>query len=603
MTAVHISRRIQAMSLAQVAEQAAIHPTAAVAIYQVWLSAHGQSAGAAAGWFNLGVLLAAQGGSSTESAAVAYRQAIALQPSLYPAVINLALLLEGQTKPSEALKVLQTGLQHAPQQPLLLNHLARVWMARKDYAAALPLLTQSVSIQSDQPDIWEQLMFLRARLCVWPVNGPWAEWPFGVSQSEVLQHAGPFGILMMSDDPLTQKQAVQASVKRSQLLAPRAGLVIRKMAGEPPKPRPQRLRIGYVSADFCNHATSCLMAQLLESHDPERFEIFAYSWSPDDRSALRSRVRTAFNAPHGGFHEIAHLSDAQAAALIASHGIDIAVDLKGHTQSARPGIFAHRPAPLQVNYLGYPGSMQLPFIDAIVADSVLIEPADEAHYSERVVRLPGSYQCNDNTRTLGAKPSRTALGLPESGRVLAAMNATFKFTPEVFAIWMRLLRAHPDTVLWMHAGAAAGLAVNHLREAACAAGVRPERLVFAPSVSPAEHLTRLQVADLFLDNWPCNAHTTASDALWAGVPVLTCKGNSFASRVGASLLQALGLPELITHDLASYEAQALRLLGQPKKLSALRQKLWHARSATDVFDGVAFARKLEAAYDGMWRDL
>ena len=246
--------------------------------------------------------------------------------------------------------------------------------------------------------------------------------------------------------------------------------------------------------------------------------------------------------------------------------------------------------------------MQLPFIDYIFADSVLISPADKLYYSERVIKLKGCYQCNDNTRQLGEMPSRESLGLPQSGRVLIAMNATFKFTPEVVALWMRLLEKHSDTVLWLHTGAAGLAGANaNLRDVAKQAGVDPNRLIFAPSVSPAAHLTRLQIGDLFLDNWPCNAHTTASDALWAGVPVLTCKGRSFASRVAASLLHTLGLRELITSNLEEYEQQALYLLTDPSALTKLRKRLWRARTKTDVFDGKAFARKLEAVYHQIWQ--
>lgn len=592
--------QINALSLPQLVGQAATlgaqHLPSAVILYRVWLATHGKSSYSAPAWFNLGTLLAQQGEThDLQAAIVAYRSALLLSPRLYLAAINLALILESQAKADEAMHILQTCLNQTPNQPQLLNHVARLWMARREYAKALPLLTQSLLQDAAQTPIWEQLLFLRARLCCWPVIPEYAEIA-SLTHEQVLEKAGAFGVLMMSDEPALQQKAVQAFAQRQGLLQnyPASKFL--------PRTRSKRLRIAYVSSDFHNHATACLMAQVFESHDPARVEIFAYSWAPDDKSTMRRRLCSAFSAPHGGFHEIGHLTDAQAAALMVSHGIDIAVDLKGHTQFARTGIFARRPAPIQVNYLGYPGSMQLPFIDYIFADSVLISPADKLYYSERVIKLKGCYQCNDNTRQLGEMPSRESLGLPQSGRVLIAMNATFKFTPEVVALWMRLLEKHSDTVLWLHTGAAGLAGANaNLRDVAKQAGVDPNRLIFAPSVSPAAHLTRLQIGDLFLDNWPCNAHTTASDALWAGVPVLTCKGRSFASRVAASLLHTLGLRELITSNLEEYEQQALYLLTDPSALTKLRKRLWRARTKTDVFDGKAFARKLEAVYHQIWQ--
>ncbi len=591
--------KINALSLPHLVNQASTlvtqHLPSAVTLYRVWLSAHGHDINSAPAWFNLGALLAQQGKcDDIKSAIAAYRLALAHCPHLHFAAINLALLLESNAEIAEATHILQTCLAHCAQnEPLLLNQLARLWMVRRDYAKALPLLEQSVVEDATQAATWEQLLFLRARLCLWPII---PETLGQVTQETVIEKVGAFGVLMMSDDPAVQQKAVQAFVSRQGLGWGLPTFAFSALSSS------RRLRIAYVSADFHNHATACLITQVLESHNPANVEIFAYSWAPEDNSTLRRRLCAAFSAPHGGFHEIGHLSDAQAAALMVSHHIDIAVDLKGHTQFARTGIFALRPAPIQVNYLGYPGSMQVPFMDYIFADARLISPEDERYYSERVIRLDGCYQPNDQSRLLGNQPSRAALGLPETGRVLVAMNATFKFTPEVFAIWMRLLAKYSDTVIWLHTGAAGRCGVNtRLREAAMRTGVNPDRLIFAPSVSPSDHLTRLQVGDLFLDNWPCNAHTTASDALWAGVPVLTCQGRSFASRVAGSLLHALGLDALITTNLHDYEQKALYLLENPGALTVLRAQLWRARTDTDVFDGKAFAHKLEQAYQQIWQ--
>ena len=360
-----------------------------------------------------------------------------------------------------------------------------------------------------------------------------------------------------------------------------------------PEPRPgrsgDRIRIGYFSSDFYAHATAYLMAGLFEGHDKSRFEIIAFSYGSPPEDAMRQRLRAAFNR----FIDVKSMTDREVVELARNLEIDIAVDLKGLTQDARPRVFAMRAAPAQVSFLGYPMTMGATFMDYLVADPTVI--ADPAHYTEKILFMPHSYQPNDDTRVISPNvPSRLELGLPEQGFVFCCLNISYKITPDVFNVWMRLLTAVEDSVLWLIDGGTS--IVRNLRREAQDRGVAPERLVFAPRVDLADHLARQQAADLFLDTLPCNAHTTASDALWAGLPLVTCAGETFASRVSASLLNAVRLPELVTHSLKDYEALALALASDPPRLAELRRRLDVNRRIQPLFDTTLFARHLEAGY-------
>ncbi|HEY0442158.1 MAG TPA: hypothetical protein VGD36_18985, partial [Xanthobacteraceae bacterium] len=355
-----------------------------------------------------------------------------------------------------------------------------------------------------------------------------------------------------------------------------------------------RIRIAYVSADFHAHATAFLMAELFERHDRTRFETIAVSHGPDDGSAMRTRLVGAFDH----FLDVQHKSDDEVADLLRAMQVDIAVDLKGYTQGARLGIFQRRPAPIQVSYLGYPGTTGLGCIDYVLADRTVIPPDQLAFYTEHVVWLPDTYQVNDSTRAAGVEsPSRAAAGLPPDGVVFCCFNSNYKITPEIFAIWMRLLAQVPGSVLWLLRPNET--AVRHLRQAAQVAGVEPERIVFAERTDLASHLARLRLADLFLDTLPYNAHTTASDALLVGVPVLTCIGCAFPGRVAASLLQAAGLPELITDSLEAYEARALELARDAAARAGMRAQLTAHIESGPVFDTDRFRQHLERAFTEM----
>ncbi|HYM18084.1 MAG TPA: tetratricopeptide repeat protein [Micropepsaceae bacterium] len=358
--------------------------------------------------------------------------------------------------------------------------------------------------------------------------------------------------------------------------------------------RHDKIRLAYLSADFHAHATAYLIAGVIEQHDKAKFETSAISFGPDDKSEMRARLERGVDR----FIEARAKSDREIAELIRAMEIDIAVDLKGHTQEGRPGVLAFRPAPVQVNYLGHPGTMGAPYIDYFVADEVVIPPESRAHYQEQVVYLPGSYQANDSRRAIASRtPSRAEEGLPEEGFVFCSFNSCYKITPEIFGLWMRLLRDVPESCLWLLEDNAD--AVRNLKREAEARGQDPARLIFAPRRPLEQHLARKKLADLFLDTLPCNAHTTASDALWAGVPVLTFKGSTFAGRVAASLLSAVGLDELVTCSREEYEALARRIAGDPHMLSDLKTKLLRNRSTYPLFDTIKTTRNLEAAFTTM----
>ncbi len=360
--------------------------------------------------------------------------------------------------------------------------------------------------------------------------------------------------------------------------------------------RHDKIRLAYLSSDFRAHPTSHLMAGLFEHHDRSQFETIAVSYGPDDRSNIRARVMRAFDR----VIDAASMADAEVAALLRRNEVDIAVDLNGFIQHNRLGILAHRPAPIQVNYLAYPGSIGVDYIDYILADRWIVPEADRKFYSEQVVYLPHCYQANDSKRYISPQtPSWAACGLPENGFVFCCFNGPHKLTPEIFDVWMRLLTLVPDSVLWLIKGNPA--AADNLRREAKIRGVPAERLIFAERMELSDHLARHRLADLFLDTLPCNAHTTASDALWAGLPILTCSGRTFSGRVAGSLLNAIGLSELITDSLQQYEATALTIARNPDLLASLKAKLEQNRNTYPLFDTGRFARNIEAAFHTMWQ--
>jgi protein O-GlcNAc transferase len=360
----------------------------------------------------------------------------------------------------------------------------------------------------------------------------------------------------------------------------------------------ERIRIAYVSADFRDHVISHLVAPLFECHDRTLFDTIAVSLAGADDSDIVRRVKRSVSE----FVVVARVSDEVAAQRIRRLGVDIAVDLTGYTQGARPGIFARRPAPIQVNYLGFPATLGEAYMDYILADEVVIPPTTLSHYTERVVHLPEVFQSNYTRQRLPPDqhaPTRTDVGLPEAGVVYCCFNNSYKLTPAFFDIWMRLLTSTPGSVLWLLGDGP--VVQRNLRREAAARGIVAERLVFAARTSYADYLARLPLADLFLDTYPFNGGATVSDALWAGLPVVTCAGEAFAARMAGSLLRSVELPELVADSPEDYERRALQLARDRPRLGTLRSKLLTQRCRAPLFDTQRFCRHLEAAYREMWQ--
>ncbi len=358
--------------------------------------------------------------------------------------------------------------------------------------------------------------------------------------------------------------------------------------------RRQKIRLGYLCGEFRMQATAILAAGLFEHHDKDRFELIAIDNDKGDGSAMRARLESAFD----GFMSIAADNDDDAAAKVAEAGIDILVNLNGYYGLPRMGVFARKPAPVQVNYLGFPATLGAPYMDYIIADRVVIPESEQRFYDEKVVWLPDSYQANDDQRPIGPDTSRASHGLPEQALVFCNFNQSYKLLPDMFARWMRILAAVPNSVLWLWDNNPTFVA--NIRREAEARGIAASRLIFAPTADHPDHLARLKLADLALDELPYNAHTTASDALWAGLPLLTCRGTTFPGRVAASLLSAIGLPELITENLADFESRAIALATNKDELAALRVRLAGNRSSMPLFDTARYCRNMESAYQTMW---
>ncbi len=397
----------------------------------------------------------------------------------------------------------------------------------------------------------------------------------------------PFPLLALVDNPALHKQASRIySLSKH----PENNL---KVDFKAPK-LGEKIKVGYYSADFHAHATAFLMAELFEEHNKDKFEIYGFSFGPDLKDHMRERVSSSFSK----FYDVRDMSDEAIANLSRELGIDIAIDLKGYTTDARPDIFALKCAPIQVNYLGYPGTMGVSYYDYVIADKIVIPPQNQSDYTEKVVYLPCSYQVNDSKRKISSKTfSREDQGLPASEFVFCCFNNNYKILPATFDLWMQILKEVDGSVFWLLEDNAT--VVNNLRKEAAARGVDSSRLVFAKRVPLDEHLARHHLADLFLDTLPYNAHTTASDALWAGLPVLTQAGKSFASRVAASLVTYIGMPEMIVNSDAEYVETAILLARNPAQLKKLKTKLAKNKKTSSLFNGQQFARYIESAYSAM----
>ena len=461
------------------------------------------------------------------------------------------------------------------------------WRHAKDFDGACADLEQSLKVDPSQPYLEGELMLIRM------YAAEWEGFESHRSHLETGVRAGarmvrPFVFQALSESPADLQTCAR-------LFAGSLDLPIATPQTPGASRSDSRIRIGYVSGEFREQATAYLMAGLYEHHDRSRFEVIAVDSGGGDASPMRKRLEAAFDR----FIYIARLSDDQAADLIRKEQIDILVNLNGYFGTPRMGVFARRPAPLQVNYLGFPGTLGSVCMDYIFADRVVIPPADARFYDESVVWLPNCYQVNDNRRPIATQsPSRAQAGLPDEAIVFCNFNQSYKFNPETFQGWMRILARVENSVLWLLQGAAP--LMDNLRRAAAAQGIAGSRLVFAPPLAPPQHLARLRLADLFLDSLPYNGHTTASDALWAGLPVLTQTGASFPARVAASLLFAAGQPGLVTHSQEAFEERAVELASDSAALQALRQSLEKDRFTCPLFDTDLFRKNLEQAYLLIW---
>jgi protein O-GlcNAc transferase len=552
-------------------------------------------------------------------AEASYRRALELEPASPEVLNNLGIALTDLYRFAEAARLLQTALRIKPDYAEAHSSLGNVCMALRRFEDAVASYRRAIELRPDSVDAQHnlatalrrlghheeaaeayrrerqldagnastlvELTMLERQLCDWQSTES--------REAEIIDRVrsgaavSPMSFLCFSTSSADQLRCAQNYFAQNGL--PDAG----------PRAAPERapdgkIRIAYLSFDFREHATAYLLAELLERHDRSKFDVVAVSFGPDDESPMRRRIVAAVDR----FVDIRQCSDAAAARLIAEMSVDIAVDLNGLTGDNRCNILARRPAPVQVNYLGYPGTMGAPFIDYVIVDPYVVPPAEQRFFSERLVYLPDCYQVNDTRRAIAEQtPSRAECALPERGLVFACFNNNYKITPVLFDVWCRLLRAVPDSVLWLLQDNSSAAA--NLRREAQARGVSPDRLVFAPRMKLPEHLARHRLADLFLDTLPVNAHTTASDALWAGLPVITCAGGTFVSRVAGSLLRAVGLSELVTRELADYENLALKLAAEPSVLADVRARLARNLPVAPLFDLERYRTFIEAAYQQM----
>jgi predicted O-linked N-acetylglucosamine transferase (SPINDLY family) len=531
---------------------------------------------------NLGAVLQDQ--RDLTAAITSYKTTIRLKPNYPEAHNNLGLALQEQGDLTGAINSYKIALQLKPHFPEVHNNLGNALQELGDLTAAIGSFNTALQLNPDYPFVVGSMTHLLCNNCEWSELAPLvSQITQAVCADEPI--TPPFALLALVDDLRLHRQAAATWVR--ELKTPSSSL--RPLAA---KPRGERIHIAYLSADFHNHATSYLMAELFELHDRDRFELTAISFGPAQESTMRQRLAMAFDR----FEEVNNTSDIEVARMCREIGVDLAVDLKGFTQNCRAGILAHRCAPIQINWLGYPGTMAAPFIDYIVADHTLVSKDDLNDYSEKLIWLPDSYQVNDGKRVISDKTfTRAECGLPEMGFVFCCFNNNYKILPHTFDVWMQILKRVPDSILWLLEGNPTAAA--NLRREALARGIAPERLVFAKRMPLAEHLARHRLANLFIDSWPYNAHTTASDALWSGLPVLTRAGRSFASRVAASLLQAIGMPELITRSDQHYEDLAVALAQDRARLQALQQKLAANRLNQPLFNCERFTRNLESAFE------
>ena len=574
----HLARAVgglDIMTLVGLAEGAP--PDDARQLYDMWLLAKGADPTACAAWFNLGVLRGR--GGDPLGAAQAYRAALGLKPDMAEAAINLGTALEAAGQVDGALASWRAALPAPALRQVLHNQLGRVLESQGRLGPAAEELRASLLIRADQPDVQQHLVHLRQRMMAWPPTD--VQVP-GLTDAQAARHCGPLAALALFDDPADQAKAAADWIARK---VPVPGPTLAPAGGY----AHDRIRIGYLSTDFCRHAMSFLIAELLERHDRTTFEVYGYCASPEDGSDIRQRVIAAFDH----FVPITALSDAEAAAQIRADEIDVLIDLNGLTKGARLEILRWKPAPVQATYLGYIGPVPLPELDYILCDEVTIPVAEEAAYAPKPLRIEGCYQANDSTPPRAVPVSRAQEGLPEEAFVFCCVSHAYKVTEAMFQTWIQIVADVPQSVLWLIDDNPEARAVA--TERWHAAGLAADRLIFAARVDPDHYRARLALADLFLDTSPYNAGTIASDALRMGLPMVTLQGQAFSARMASSLMMAVGLPQGVTTTLADYKSRACQIARSPALHAQMKAHLaggaWHRT----LGDAAGFTRRFERA--------
>jgi predicted O-linked N-acetylglucosamine transferase (SPINDLY family) len=554
------------MSLEQLMQQsdalkAGGHTSEAMSLYKIWIACT-QSPTRFVALFNWGVMLSEAG--DMDGAEMAYRQCVALNPSLLQAKINLGLTLERKKNFDEALQ--QWGdVAHMPPGPastdvdlktMALNHIGRLQESRHVYDQAEQALQQSLALKPDQPDAIQHWVHLRQKQCKWPVCVPLP----GIRVNDMLAATSPLAMLSLHDDPALQWMASRAFVDR------KFKLQEERLAPAQRIPH-TRIRIGYLSGDLCTHAVGLLMADLIEAHDKTKFEIFAFDFSPEDGTAYRARLKAAFDH----VIDVRNLDDRRAALTIRQLEIDVLIDLHGLSSGSRPGIMALHPAHVQGTYLGFIGTTAMPWIDFVVTDPFALPEALTPYFTEEPLYIEGSFIPLHTPVMSEPKVSRTEVGLPEDAVVLASFNNIYKYNAELFAAWMRILKRCDKAVLWLLDDNP--WATEQLQQRAVEQGVSLDRLVLAKRCTHQEYRERLRLADLYLDTYPYNAGSTARDVLDARLPMVTLSGKTFISRMAGSMLHAAGVGELVTHSHADYEDTVVALAHAPERIAQLKQTL------------------------------
>ncbi|HET8871223.1 MAG TPA: acetylglucosamine transferase [Aquabacterium sp.] len=538
--------------------------------------------------FNWGTVLG-NVGRSQEAVAV-YQRALSVKPDFIQARLNMGHQLENQGQTEEGLNQWRLAIEQMDRMSNVdeelrlhaLNNMARLLEVLKRYDESEAYMVRSLDVNPNQPKVIQHYVHIRQKQCEWPVYQTTGR----VTANQLWTGTSPLAMLSSSDEPALQLMAARTFV-HDRVQPVGASLASPKRMKDGP------LRVGYLSGDFCLHAVGLLIPELLELHDRSKVEVFGFCWSKDDGTAQRARLVKAFD-----HHvRIGHLDDLTAARLIASLDIDILVDLQGLTSGARPNILSHRPARVQMTYLGFPGTTGLPGLDYVICDRYVVPPELVPMMSEKPLYMSQCYQISDRKREVGKTPVRADYKLPEDKFVFCSFNNNFKFTEELFSTWMRILQQVDNSVLWLLADNR--WAHENMLASADRHGINRDRLIFAPRVAPPDYLARFQLADLFLDTFPYNAGTTANDVLFMGTPILTYSGRTFISRMAGSLLENVGLPDLITNSIEEYERKAVQLGRNPKMIATYKRYLAEHRMSTPLFDIPAFVRDLETQFESV----